>query len=114
MSASIDQATIDKLATDMGGPEAVGRITSMYAGKLPAEVALLTEAVADGDLGKVRENAHRLKSSTAMLGAVRLAGLFASLEQAGKRDDLEESSRLLVEVAAEAELVREELGAFSA
>jgi HPt (histidine-containing phosphotransfer) domain-containing protein len=111
MSESIDKNAIDQLAADMGGRDAVVRITSMYAGKLPGEVETLTEAVSDGDLGRVQSNAHRLKSSTAMLGAVRLAGLFASLEQAGKKDDLDDSSRLLVEVAAEAELVRAELSA---
>lgn len=114
MNGSIDQATLDQLAADMGGREAVARISAMYAGKLPGEIAVLSDAVADGDLGRVKENAHRMKSSTAMLGAVRLAGLFASLEQAGKREDLEDSSRLLVEVASEAEAVREELGAISA
>lgn len=114
MSESIVRAAIDRLAVDMGGREAVLRITAMYASKLPAEIATLTEAVSEGDLGRVKENAHRLKSSTAMLGAVRLAGLFASLEQAGKREDLDDSSRLLVEVASEAEIVQTELGAISA
>lgn len=95
----------------MGGDEGVSRILKMYVGKLPGELSGLSEALASGDLEALGENAHRLKSSTAMLGATRLAGLLAELEAAGKAADQGEARKWLAEVEAEAPKVEAEMKA---
>ena len=111
MSASIDQSTLDALAGQMGGTEALGRIIGMYAGKLPGEVEELRSALDADDLETVGSTAHRLKSSSGQLGAKRLAVMLAGLEQAGREGDPEAAGRLFAEVQVEAELVWTELEA---
>lgn len=81
---SLDQEVLDRIGRDMGGPDAVTRIIRMYLGKLPKESAGLHDLAASGDLDGLGENAHRMKSSTAMLGATRLAGILAEIEAAAK------------------------------
>ena len=93
----------------MGGPGAVVRVIAMYLGKLPAESALLHQSADAGDLGALGEDAHRLKSSTAMLGATGLAGLLAELEAAAKAEDATSVSRLLSAFDAEKSRVESEM-----
>jgi len=94
---SLDQGVLDRLGKDMGGETAVARIVSMYLGKLPAEAESLNVSAGKGDMDALRENAHRLKSSTAMLGATRLAGLLAEIETSAKDGDAEATARWLSE-----------------
>ena len=94
---SLDQEALDRLGRDMGGEEAVARIITMYVGKLPGESESLHAHAESGDLEALRENAHRLKSSTAMLGATRLAGLLAEIEASAKAGDLEAATGWLRE-----------------
>ncbi len=108
---SLDQEVLDRLGRDMGGDSGVSRILKMYAGKLPGELSGLSAALASGDLTALGENAHRLKSSTAMLGATRLAGLLAELEAAGKAGDREAAAEWLAQIEAEAPRVEAEMKA---
>jgi len=108
---SLDQEVLDRLGRDMGGEAAVTRILSMYITKLPAEMAGLHERADSGDLAGLAEEAHRIKSSTAMLGATRLAGLLAELEGAAKGDDSEAAAGWIREIDAEAPKVEAEMRA---
>lgn len=103
----LDQDVLDRLGRDMGGDAAVSRILSMYVGKLPGEISGLRSLMESGDLGALTENAHRMKSSTAMLGATRLAGLLAELEAAAKAGDGDAASGWLREIEAEAPKVED-------
>ena len=111
---SLDQEVLDRLGRDMGGPDAVGRIITMYLGKLPKETALLHELAAAADLQGLGENAHRMKSSTAMLGATRLAGLLAELEASAKAGDAETSARWLAEYDLEVPRVERDMRSLTA
>ena len=84
---SIDQSVLDQLGENMGGEGAVARIVAMYLGKLPGEADGLHRSANSPDLEKLGEDAHRLKSSTAMLGATGLAVILAELEAAAKTGD---------------------------
>jgi len=81
----------------MGGEGAVARIVSMYLGKLPAEAAALHQSADAADMGMLAADAHRLKSSTAMLGATGLAGILAGIEAAAKADDPDTVANLMAE-----------------
>ncbi|MCB0861828.1 MAG: Hpt domain-containing protein [Solirubrobacterales bacterium] len=113
MSGSIENETLEDLATQMGGREALGRIINMYTGKLPAEMDALGASFEAGDLDDVRTSAHRLKSSSGQLGARRLQVMLAGLESAAGEGDVEATGRILKEVSAEAELTRAELNELS-
>ena len=108
---SLDQEVLDRLGRDMGGDAAVSRILTMYAAKLPGELETLRDRATQGDLPDLGENAHRMKSSTAMLGATRLAGLLAELEQAAKAGDAAAAEGWLREIEAEAPRVEAEIRA---
>jgi HPt (histidine-containing phosphotransfer) domain-containing protein len=109
MADSIEKETLESLATQMGGEQALGRIIAMYTGKLPAELEQLRSALVDGDLETVQSSAHRLKSSSGQLGARRLSVMLGGLEQAGRDGDAAGASRILPEVIAEAKQASQEL-----
>ena len=106
---SLDRNVLDQLGENMGGDGAVTRIVSMYLGKLPAEAAALHEAADSGDLGKLAEDAHRLKSSTAMLGATELGRILAGIEAAAKAGETVAVSNLLAEFDLEREDVERDM-----
>lgn len=98
---SLDKDVIDRLGRDMGGSGGISRIISMYLGKLAGEVATLHELEEAGDLAGLGDAAHRLKSSTAMLGASRLAEILAGLEAAAKSGHGTGASQRLAEFDGE-------------
>jgi len=106
---SLDQEVLDRLGRDMGGSEAVSRIITMYLGKLPAEVAGLHDLQASGDLPGLGESAHRMKSSTAMLGATLLAGILAEIEATARAGEGEAVTRWLTEFDLEVPRVERDM-----
>ena len=113
MAESIEIETLNTLAGQMGGQEALGRIISMYTGKLPAEIDDLQSALDSGDMDSLQAGAHRLKSSSGQLGARRLGVMLAGLEISGREKDADAAGRILAEVASEAARVRSELESIS-
>lgn len=107
---SVDQTVLDQLGENMGGSGAVTRIVSMYLGKLPAEADGLHQSLDSGDLEKLGEDAHRLKSSTAMLGATGLAAILAGIEAAAKAGESDTAANLLAEFDSERVKVERDLG----
>ena len=89
----LDQEVLDGLHRTLGNDDAFARIISMYLRKLPAEISELHRLAGSGDLEQLVEQAHRLKSSTAMVGATRLAGLLAKVEGSAREGDLTAVSR---------------------
>lgn len=106
---SIDQSVLDQLGENMGGEGAVARIVAMYMGKLPGEADGLHRSADSSDLEKLAGDAHRLKSSTAMLGATGLAAILAELEAAGKAGDAGAVAALLGRFDDEKEKVERDL-----
>lgn len=111
---SLDQQVLGGLDRDMGGPEAVARIMTMYLGKLPKESLRLHELAGSGDMAGLSEQSHRMKSSTAMLGAIRLAEILAELEAAAKAGDAESVTACLSEYDLETSRVEREMKQFVA
>jgi len=106
---SLEQDILSRLSRDMGGDVAVGSVISMYLEKLPAESSGLHDYAESGDLASLGENAHRLKSSTAMLGASHLADILAAVETAAKADDADSAVRRLGEFDTERKKVERDL-----
>ena len=63
-----------------GGPDVVGGIINVYLRDAPEKLAAIEEALVRGDTQQLGELAHSLKSSSANVGAVRLASACAELE----------------------------------
>jgi CheY-like chemotaxis protein len=79
----------------------LARLIALYLRDTPAQLGALHEAVAQGEAGRVEELAHGLKGSSAQLGATRMAGLCAALQEAAGAHDLSKA------VPQEADLTRE-------
>jgi PAS domain S-box-containing protein len=99
-SAPIDAAALAELT---GGDKAIEReILREYKTANDADARALEDALGRRDLPGIARAAHRIKGASRMVGAQSLAAVCATIEQAGRRDDLPavlaEEARLLREL----------------
>jgi two-component system sensor histidine kinase/response regulator len=66
----------------------------------------MQQATAQGDVSTLAMAAHRLKSSSANLGAVKLAAQCLQMEMLGRESRVEHAHPLLAEIQAEFQSVR--------
>jgi CheY-like chemotaxis protein len=99
---------IRSLQTD-NGPDLVGKVVGIYLDRSPSLIDALEQAVQNGGFEDISKTAHSLKSSSANLGAMALAGLCKELEIAGKKQELGEAKRLLENIKMEYDAVRKTL-----
>ena len=107
----IDTAPLDAIRAVQppGGESLLGRIIDLYieeSARLKAQIAVGIER---GDGNLVRESAHSLKSSSANVGATRVAGLSRDLETLGRAGDLEEADMLFAQLDGELDYAVAEL-----
>jgi signal transduction histidine kinase/CheY-like chemotaxis protein len=100
-AATLDQDTLAgvRALQRPGRPDLLARIIGLYQQESPALVAQL--AGGEPDAEAVRNAAHRLKSSSAHLGAKRLAELAAELEQRARSGALGDTEELVRSIRAE-------------
>lgn len=115
-SATEPGSVIDPRALDSiralqhpGGPDLVQRVTSIYLVDAPKLLAELGEAIGCNDGSRVRNVAHSLKSSSASVGASRLAELCREMEALGKSNLVAECERKLPALQKEYARVQEAL-----
>ncbi len=72
-----------------GHPDIVARIVTQYMDSSPEIIDRMRRAVLSKNAGELRAAAHRLKSSSAQLGATALASDCRELEMMGARGELE-------------------------
>jgi signal transduction histidine kinase/HPt (histidine-containing phosphotransfer) domain-containing protein len=89
----------------------LARMITLYLRDTPTHLVALQEAVAQGDAGRVEEVAHGLKGGSAQLGATRMAGLCAALQEAAGAHDLSEAAAQVAELQSEFVRVRAALQA---
>ncbi|MFV0523288.1 MAG: ATP-binding protein [Acidimicrobiales bacterium] len=79
----VDQDVLSQIRSiDPGGELGLfRRMLDAFAIQTPDDLDELETALEEGDLDTARRAAHRLKGSTATIGAARLAGQFADLER---------------------------------
>jgi CheY-like chemotaxis protein/HPt (histidine-containing phosphotransfer) domain-containing protein len=82
-------------------PDLLEKIVSIYMNDSPGLLNALREALEQGDAQQVRMHAHRFKSGSANLGALRLAALCKRLEDMGSNNELEGALTLLNRVENE-------------
>jgi CheY-like chemotaxis protein len=91
------------------GVEILRKVVDLYLASTPTLLQTLREAESGGDAEKLKAAAHSFKSSSANLGAVRLAGVCLELESLGRAGSTEGAGALLVQVEEEYRLVRDAL-----
>src|SRR5262245_36288529 len=81
----IDQSVLDELRDSVGGDQAfIADLASTYLAEGDGHLQQVTEALASGDIAGMVRPAHTLKSSSAALGAARLAAISREIEHAAR------------------------------
>ncbi|MES3675315.1 ATP-binding protein [Halomonas elongata] len=84
----LDGEVIEALKASLSSDE-LAALVERYRGQAREHLAALNDAVAHGDAGEVRHQAHQLKGESASLGAVKVADTALRLEQAGEDGELD-------------------------
>lgn len=94
---TIDQAALAAIRALQrpGQPDIVARIVTQYMDSSPEIIDRIRRAVLSKDAVELRAAAHRLKSSSAQLGATALASDCRELEMMGARGELERADETL-------------------
>jgi signal transduction histidine kinase/DNA-binding response OmpR family regulator len=114
---AINQAALDNIRQLQrpGNPDLLQKIVTIYMNDSPGLLNSLRKAIDQSDAELVRMHAHRFKSGSANLGALRLAELCRQLEEMGRNNELQGALTLLSRVenefkAASVALQQESLG----
>jgi signal transduction histidine kinase/DNA-binding response OmpR family regulator len=81
---ALDRAVLDQLREDLGGAAAVHDVIATFLANTPAVIAALQEAAARTDADGIWKAAHKIKGTSAMLGADGLSQLCAEIEILGR------------------------------
>jgi len=87
----LDPAVIAELrraGESFGNPAFIGQLVSLFQASTPGKMDRIRQALAAGDAAAVGEVAHTLRTNCGMLGATRMAGACARIEEAAGRSDL--------------------------
>ena len=91
------------------GMEVLRKVVELYLSSTPTLLQTLREAESGGDAEKLKAAAHSFKSSSANLGALKLADVCKELETLGRAGSTEGALPLLMQVEEEYRMVREAL-----
>jgi CheY-like chemotaxis protein len=110
-SPPLDAAALDQLAAipGAGASGLVTRVVSLYLETSYPIGAVIRKAAELSDAEALASSAHRLKSSNAEVGAMRLAELCKDLEVRGRTNALDGAAALASELEHELERVRQAL-----
>ena len=97
-----------------GAPDLVEEVVSIYLADAPEIIAALGNAVERRDAREVSRQAHKLKSSSASIGALHLASLLARAELLGREGRLENIAGITVQIREEYTAVNNALEAILA
>jgi len=102
-AAQLDQEALSSVTALQreGAPNILHRMIDLYLENSPELVEEMTEGVSKRDAKVIQMSAHTLKSSSAVLGASKLAELCKQLEDMGRRSDLDDCQLLLQGLAEE-------------
>jgi PAS domain S-box-containing protein len=104
--SGIDRGALAALQEDVGGAAALGRIVRLFLEQLDPQTEEVKQAAAARDHEALAKIAHRMKSSSATLGAGTLADVLAQLEAAAGDADAAAYDQLAVRFTTAVEHVR--------
>ena len=104
----IDQATFEKLTTDVGA-DFVGELIATYCEETPPLIAKLRYALGANDADAFRRAAHSIKSTSNTFGALSLGEAARELEMMGRAGDLAGAQEKVDRLAAEYDRVQQAL-----
>lgn len=105
-SGAIDVLVLDRLVEDLSDPQLVASVVRTYLRELPLRVDGIDQARVTHDPAPMETACHLLRSTSAAVGASRLAELCRQLESG----ETEPDDAVVEQVRLEADVVRTELG----
>lgn len=108
--SAVDGPTIERLAEDLGGDDALAGVVDLYLRESPAELAELTAAARADDAATVLRVAHTWRPGSGALGALGLVQLLERAERVA-RANAPGLITAIADVAAEFSRVQRELSA---
>jgi HPt (histidine-containing phosphotransfer) domain-containing protein len=82
------QVDLEVLRTATSGDrDLMQELAALYVGDCDLKVRALDDALANGELDRIRQIGHALKGASQSVGALPAAEVFARLEEAGRRGD---------------------------
>jgi CheY-like chemotaxis protein len=98
----IERGVLVRLLESVGGDrEFLDEVLATYCQDAPVQIAALQSAQAVGDADALRRAAHSLKSTSASVGAVRLAAACKELETLAKAGELAQAATRIARIEAE-------------
>ena len=112
---SIDRKALEALRAlqRQGKPDLLVKLINIYLEDSVRLLEALRRAHSEGDVGGLKRQAHSLKSSSASVGALRLASLCKELEAMVRGESPELVNRRISQIEDELGTVRSELHAFT-
>jgi HPt (histidine-containing phosphotransfer) domain-containing protein len=101
-----DPVIFQQLREMLNQEEILAEVIQHYLEDTPKLLQDLSDGITQEETELVTRTAHTLKSSSAMLGATRLAHLCQELEAKAKRENLDVTAALLSQIKAEYEPVK--------
>ncbi|HEV7803499.1 MAG TPA: response regulator [Burkholderiales bacterium] len=77
-----------------GAPDLLGRIVALYLAEAPQLAHAMRSAIGNGDIAALLRDAHKLKSSSANLGALRLAEMCKAVEAEARGNRLVDAAHI--------------------
>lgn len=103
LGSALDRSILDKLRElqDDGDPDIIAEVGGLFLEHSPQKVESIMQAVESRDANGLKTAAHSLKSSSAIVGAMRLSEMSRELEMMGQSQALdgaeEKAERLKIE-----------------
>ena len=107
----IDESVLDnyRRIQQPGKPDIIGRLVDIYLGNSPDILREISDAGTKEDMEQLWQSAHSLKSSSANLGAITLAGLCEMVEEMGRDNQGGNVSEMIEKIEKEYTRVSREL-----
>ena len=80
LDSLLRNAAMEEILQRAGAPSVLAKVIGLYDTEAPALLLAMRRAVTAGDADGLRRAAHKLKSTSATLGATRLTELCRTLE----------------------------------
>jgi HPt (histidine-containing phosphotransfer) domain-containing protein len=108
---AIDETILNELKELVmeDGPEFLIELLGDFVSDAESGIQAMANAATTGDAEVIEQNAHRMKSSCAHLGALSMASLCENLQRKGRSGELEGTPELVASLSLEFGRVRAEI-----
>jgi len=100
LPALLDAEALGHLTREIGEAQVIRDIVRMYALEAPSQCAAIAAAAAAGEDDRLRRLAHKLRGSSQILGAARMAAYCTRIERLAGAHDLAGCAPLVAGIAA--------------